>query len=123
MYDKILIHGYPCLIGEDIPFEKKECFTLKPGDTIMQIGKYTSGCSRETRFTYPAKYVGRINIDEKDFAAFWVDDREIEGFDASYPRRPVYVLYVVLEEQGELLHISYRNLTPGIHKAVFQKYK
>jgi len=128
MYEEVLIADRLHLVGDpDKDIEKVEMFSLKPGDKVTQLGKYTkngkeSSSSRVVKFTTYATYVG-VWVDEcQKYIAFKFHPDELIG--AKEPI-DVYTLFKVLNsgEHTELMQYTETGRQLLIYQIHFELFK
>lgn len=92
-YQTVIAQGRRCLIGQHITFEQTQCFGLKVGERIIQIGHHMSTSSYEDKFYPYATYSGQIILYEERYVAFLLPEGGVTGL--SNPADSVYFLYQI----------------------------
>lgn len=97
--ERILINGYPCLLGNPY-IEDKSYFNLNPGQKINQIGCGSkngkeSSSSRIQKFDVPITFRGFYDLDGTNFLTFQFEPGYCKGFDLFNPEQNVFTIYEI----------------------------
>jgi hypothetical protein len=99
-------------------------FGLSPGDKVTRIGTPNKNGNETSNhrfddFSQPLTYSGTIKLADGEYAAFLFPDEGVSGWDLFNPPQPVYLVYVVLWENEELIRQLHRINNIYIYKAKF----
>lgn len=115
-FKRILIQGYPCIVGDASNVLKKEPFKeLNVDDSLTQIGKKHSGLYNKLHFANPATYRGVFEFNEERFLAIEMDLRDLSGNDLFNNPTNVYILIAISDDETLFLQNFNDNVSKIVH--------